>query len=623
MQIREEETMRFRPSLPAVAGVLAVLAVGAMPATAAAAPRHSAHGTAKAYGRYCQAESKRHVAGAKGTPFSQCVTAMAKLANGRAATPKAACATLSKRHVKGMKGTPYSDCVVGAAKLEHALHRAKATAKAAAAPMAVSVPNLPSLRTSTRDASTACDLPDGSFISYYHCYTPQQIRSAYGVDGVSPLPSGAPNHGQGQTIVLVDSYGSPTAAQDLQHFHDTFFSDLPDPDFTQLYPQGNPQSGNGCGKSQGLSGPCAAANWSGEATLDAEWAYSIAPEAHIVLLAVPPAETEGVQGLPNLMKAISNEIDATPSGTVFSMSFGVSEQTFGGAGATQTARFDQVFAKGIAKGDNFFSSSGDYGSTGTSKQAKETRTYADPSVGWPASSPDVVAVGGTQLQYGWTWDPASNDAFTASGAFNPAYWQSTPGGDSEAVWNESWGPIGTGGGASSIYSRPAWQQGVDPGYGDHRLVPDTAWNAAVNGGVDVYITAYPQYNCGNDSGCWTIYGGTSAASPQTAALTALANAARKAAGKTPVGFLDPILYGGVGASDYTDIVPAHYGTAPQSFTGSDVVLGPVTKSVGDLVDNQLWESSVPGYATTSGYDATTGWGTPQAAAFVAALTATP
>ncbi|HEX5194544.1 MAG TPA: S53 family peptidase [Solirubrobacteraceae bacterium] len=632
--------MRCRHSLTAVFAAMAVAAVpaaaSAAPASHPADPPHPVHAKAskppagaanskaKAYGRYCQGESKRHVAGTKGTPFSQCVTAMAKLANGRAATPKAACASLSKHHVKGMKGTPYSECIKGAAKLKHAL-KAKA-AQATAAPLAVSVPNLPSLRTSTRDSSTACDLPDGSFVSYYHCYTPQQIRAAYGVDGVAPLPpSGAPNRGQGQTIVLVDAYGSPTAAQDLQQFHKTFFSDLPNPDFTELYPQGNPPYKN-CGKSSGLSGPCAAAGWTGEATLDIEWAYSIAPEAHLVLLAVPPAETEGVQGLPNLMKAISNEVDATPSGTVFSMSFGVSEQSFGGAGAVQTAKFDQVFAKGIAKGDNFFSSSGDYGSTGTAKQAKETRTYANPSVGWPASSPDVVAVGGTQLQDGWTWNPASNDAFTASGAFNPAYWQWKTGGDSQAVWNESWGPIATGGGASSIYSRPAWQQGVDPGYGNHRLVPDTAWNAAVNGGVDVYITAYPQYNCGNDSGCWTIYGGTSAASPQTAALTALANAARKAAGKAPLGFLDPILYGGVGASssDYTDIVPAHYGTAPQSFTGSDVgIAGPVTKSVGDLVDNQLWESSVPGYPTTIGYDATTGWGTPQAASFVAALTAMP
>ena len=72
---------------------------------------------AKAYGRYCQDQSKKHVAGQKGTPFSQCVTAMAKLASGQTDSPKAACSTLSRKHVAGEKGTPYSRCVAAGAKL--------------------------------------------------------------------------------------------------------------------------------------------------------------------------------------------------------------------------------------------------------------------------------------------------------------------------------------------------------------------------------------------------------------------------------------------------------------------------------------------------------------------------
>ena len=60
--------------------------------------------------------------------------------------------------------------------------------------------------------------------------------------------------------------------------------------------------------SNGQSGPSAAANWTGEATLGIEWAYAIAPHAHIVLIGVPPAETEGVQGLPNLFKGIQGDI---------------------------------------------------------------------------------------------------------------------------------------------------------------------------------------------------------------------------------------------------------------------------------------------------------------------------
>ncbi len=266
-------------------------------------------------------------------------------------------------------------------------------------PQAIQLPQISGLITAHHTASTACVLPDGTDVSFFHCYTPQQIRTAYGVDGVAPLAgSGAANFGQGQTIVLVDAYGSPTAASDLQHFHDTFFRGLPNPKFQQVFPQGNPQFNNTCTNSNGVSGPCAAALWSGEATLDIEWAYAIAPEASIVLLAVPPAETEGVQGFPNLFKAISGEIDATPPGTVFSMSFGVTEQSFGGAAATQTAKFDQVFQKGLAKNDNFFASSGDFGSQNVSKQHRDTVNFPFPTINWPTSSPFVVSVGGTQLQ---------------------------------------------------------------------------------------------------------------------------------------------------------------------------------------------------------------------------------
>lgn len=72
---------------------------------------------AKAYGRYCQGESKQHVDGEKGTPFSQCVTAMAKAANNDNLSTSQACKGLSKKHVKGEKGTPFSRCVTAAAKL--------------------------------------------------------------------------------------------------------------------------------------------------------------------------------------------------------------------------------------------------------------------------------------------------------------------------------------------------------------------------------------------------------------------------------------------------------------------------------------------------------------------------
>lgn len=73
---------------------------------------------AKAYGVHCQDQSKKHVAGEKGTPFSQCVTAMAKAATQEQLTAKQACKVMSKKHVKGVKGTPFSRCVVAAAQVK-------------------------------------------------------------------------------------------------------------------------------------------------------------------------------------------------------------------------------------------------------------------------------------------------------------------------------------------------------------------------------------------------------------------------------------------------------------------------------------------------------------------------
>ena len=66
---------------------------------------------AKAYGRYCQGKSKKHVKGEKGTEFSQCVTDMAKAATHKNMAPGQVCKGKSKKHVKGKKGTEFSQCV--------------------------------------------------------------------------------------------------------------------------------------------------------------------------------------------------------------------------------------------------------------------------------------------------------------------------------------------------------------------------------------------------------------------------------------------------------------------------------------------------------------------------------
>jgi hypothetical protein len=80
-------------------------------------PNASLPAKARAYGRQCQGESRKHVAGTPGTPFSQCVTALAKLANGSTTNPRTACVTESRKHVAGTPGTPFSRCVSAGAQL--------------------------------------------------------------------------------------------------------------------------------------------------------------------------------------------------------------------------------------------------------------------------------------------------------------------------------------------------------------------------------------------------------------------------------------------------------------------------------------------------------------------------
>lgn len=479
-----------------------------------------------------------------------------------------------------------------------------ASAAAVIVPMAVEAPDSPVV---PGGAPPACTSPAPVHTSrFFHCYTPAQIAAAYGVDRLHD----AGLMGQGQTIVLVDSYGDPTAASDLKFFHDTFFPTLPAPNFDQVTPLGDPSAVYTCTRSNGISGPCSAASWSVEATLDVQWAYAMAPLAHIILLATPPAETLGVQGLPNLFKAMQMEIDALPAGTVFSQSFGLAEQTFGGAALNQMQAFDETYANGIAKGDTFLASSGDQGNGGAAKQHKESTVLSTTAVGFPAVSPLVTAVGGTQLMLGWRLAPT---------ATNPVNFVSSTT-NTEALWDEcgifGGGNCVTGGGVSSFFAAPSWQSQQASVNGGARSIPDLSWNAAVNGGVLIYTT---QFSTVIRQG-WHIEGGTSASSPEMAGVIALANQARAAAHKAPLGLLGPHIYtlgnadaaapdssfNGTGTSFYRDIVP-------QTFVGPD--------GTTFVLNNNQWTDPAPPYFATAGYDMTTGFGSPRADRFVMALAA--
>jgi hypothetical protein len=104
------------------------LALALVPALAVAAPSYHPTGPnytpspgppphAKAYGKHCQGQSKKHVKGEKGTAFSRCVKAMAQADKDGTLPARKACKALSKKHVKGQKGTPFSRCVKGVAQM--------------------------------------------------------------------------------------------------------------------------------------------------------------------------------------------------------------------------------------------------------------------------------------------------------------------------------------------------------------------------------------------------------------------------------------------------------------------------------------------------------------------------
>jgi hypothetical protein len=85
-------------------------------------PTHEKKPKGHAYGYYCKGESKKHVEGTPGTPFSQCVKAAARADHNEQLTAREACKALSKKHVKGQQGTPFSQCVKGVAQMRKDKH---------------------------------------------------------------------------------------------------------------------------------------------------------------------------------------------------------------------------------------------------------------------------------------------------------------------------------------------------------------------------------------------------------------------------------------------------------------------------------------------------------------------
>lgn len=225
-----------------------------------------------------------------------------------------------------------------------------------------------------------------------------------------------------------------------------------------------------------------------EMTLDVEVAGAIVPAARLTVFVAP----NSADGLLDLVETALKGGSDQPS--VLSMSWGAAESEWGELELQLVA---DAFASAATLGVTVLVSSGDEGSTDGATDGKQ-------HVAFPASCPWVLAVGGTQQGDG-----------------------------EEVVWNALAEKKGaTGGGVSDYFDLPEWQKdaGVPKSANDgavRRGVPDVAAHAAEKGGYRVFV-----------DGEWRVLGGTSAAAPLLAGLVARLNATRK----TPLGFLNPMLY---------------------------------------------------------------------------------
>ncbi len=306
-------------------------------------------------------------------------------------------------------------------------------------------------------------------------YTPLELAAIY------RLPPGT--DGTGQTLAIIE-LGGGFAESDL----DVYFTGLglAVPSVTAVGVDG---ATNVAGQD-----PKGA---DGEVLLDIEVAGAIAPKAGLLVYFAPNTDA-------GFLDAVSQAAHAQPTPTAISISWGQSEDEW-----TEQARqaMDLAFADAVALGVTVTAAAGDNGSADA--QTTEGKVHVD----FPASSPHVLACGGTSLRA----DPQTGVV------------------TSEKVWNDGSAGGATGGGVSDCFPLPTWQAhaGVPVRSGAKttgRGVPDVAANADPQTGYQVYV-----------DGSAVVFGGTSAVAPLWAALVCrLAQALG-----TKLGQLQPVLYDAV------------------------------------------------------------------------------
>ena len=177
--------------------------------------------------------------------------------------------------------------------------------------------------------------------------------------------------------------------------------------------------------------------------------------------------------------AMYQKIASDKTVSVVSISWGACEPAEGSSAAKSVSN---AIATGTAEGISYFAAAGDDGTTDCYRQTGSAAKAVD----FPASSPNITAVGGTKL------------SVTSANAYS-----------SEVTWNDGSSGGSTGGGISTIFTAPSWQSSQSTTY---RKVPDVSADASPSSGYYIYT-----------AGSWTTVGGTSGAAPLWAAFAALQN----------------------------------------------------------------------------------------------------
>jgi len=344
-------------------------------------------------------------------------------------------------------------------------------------------------------------------------YDAAEMQKAYGLNKV--YKNGL--DGTGQTIVIVDAFGSNTILDDANLFSQlNGLPQLTDANFAIYTPNGSAT----CTPTNG----CISGSWNLETTLDVEWAHAIAPGASIVLVLAADNSFTNLD-LANLF-AIQNGF-----GTVISNSFGAPEillQNFFPSELTVENGISQIAA---ALGISHNISSGDSGDFLVEDTANGVPAV---SVTANCASPFATGVGGTstfldskqniQLQTGWGMNFARIAEPTPNPPTIPPLLFGFQG--------------GAGGGTSVVYAKPKYQKGQGIS-GKFRVVPDISMNADPETGVEVIVT--PTSVPGDDQFV-EVVGGTSLSTPMFSGFWSIANQAAAQEGLGPLGNAAPILY---------------------------------------------------------------------------------